>query len=91
MNGMISVTEKDELIMRLVHYFVTKENYYGYICVNGHALKKTKSNNSNFAFISKINLTEPVTNTREYGESIAKIANCLGDSKPILQTVGDLV
>ena len=70
--------------------FVTKENYYGYICVNGHALKKTKSNNSNFAFISKINLTEPVTNTREYGESIAKIANCLGDSKPILQTLGDL-
>ena len=70
--------------------FVTKENYYGYICVNGHALKKIKSNNSNFAFISKVNLTEPVTNTREYGECIAKIANCLGDSKPILQTLGDL-
>ena len=70
--------------------FVTKENYYGYICVNGHALKKIKSNNSNFAFISKVNLTEPVTNTREYGESIAKIANCLGDSKPILQSLGDL-
>ena len=70
--------------------FVTKENYYGYICVNGHALKNIKSNNSNFAFISKINLTEPVTNTREYGECIAKIANCLGDSKPILQTLGDL-
>ncbi len=70
--------------------FVTKENYYGYICVNGHALKETKSNNSNFAFISKVNLTEPVTNTREYGECIAKIANCLGDSKPILQTLGDL-
>ena len=70
--------------------YVTKENYYGYICVNGHALKNIKSNNSNFAFISKINLTEPVTNTREYGECIAKIANCLGDSKPILQTLGDL-
>ena len=70
--------------------FVTKENYYGYICVNGHALKEVKSNNSNFAFISKVNLTEPVTNTREYGECIAKIANCLGDSKPILQTLGDL-
>lgn len=70
--------------------FVTKENYYGYICVNGHALKSVKSNNSNFAFISKVNLTEPVTNTREYGECIAKIANCLGDSKPIIQTLGDL-
>ena len=70
--------------------FVTKENYYGYICVNGHALKDEKTNNSNFAFITKINLTEPVTNTREYGECIAKIANCLGDGKPIIQTLGDL-
>lgn len=70
--------------------YVTKENYYGYICVNGHSLKNKKSNNSNFAFISRVHLTEPVTNTREYGESIAKIANCLGDSKPIIQTLKDL-
>lgn len=70
--------------------FVTKENYYGYICVNGHALKDVKSNNSNFAFISKVNLTHPVTNTREYGESIAKIANTLGDGKPIVQSLRDL-
>ncbi len=70
--------------------FVAKENYYGYICVNGHALKDIKSANSNFAFISRVNLTEPVTNTRQYGESIAKIANVLGDSKPIIQTLKDL-
>lgn len=70
--------------------FVAKENYYGYICVNGHALKEIKSNNSNFAFISKVNLTEPVTNTRLYGESIAKIANVLGDGKPIVQSLKDL-
>ena len=70
--------------------FVAKENYYGYICVNGHALKDIKSNNSNFAFINKINLTDPVTNTREYGESIAKIANVLGDGKPIIQILKDL-
>lgn len=70
--------------------FVAKENYYGYICVNGHALKNIKSKNSNFAFISRVNLTEPVTNTREYGESIARIANVLGDSKPIIQSLKDL-
>lgn len=70
--------------------YVTKENYYGYICVNGHALKEKKSNNSNFAFISKVSLTEPVTNTRQYGESIARIANVLGDGKPIIQTLKDL-
>lgn len=70
--------------------YVTKENYYGFICVNGHALKNVKSDNSNFAFISKISLTEPVTNTRLYGESIARIANVLGDGKPIIQSLKDL-
>ena len=70
--------------------FVAKENYYGYICVNGHALKDIKSNNTNFAFISKVTLTEPVTNTRQYGESIARIANVLGDGKPIIQSLKDL-
>lgn len=70
--------------------FVAKENYYGYICVNGHALKDVKSNNTNFAFISKVTLTEPVTNTRQYGESIARIANVLGDGKPIIQSLRDL-
>ena len=70
--------------------FVAKENYYGYICVNGHALKDVKSNNTNFAFISKVSLTEPVTNTRLYGESIARIANVLGNGKPIIQSLKDL-
>ncbi len=70
--------------------FVAKENYYGYICVNGHALKDIKSDNSNFAFISKVSLTEPATNTRQYGESIARIANVLGDGKPIIQLLRDL-
>lgn len=70
--------------------FVAKENYYGFICVNGHSLKDIKSNNLNFAFISKVGLTEPVTNTRLYGESIARIANTLGDGKPIIQSLRDL-
>jgi uncharacterized FAD-dependent dehydrogenase len=70
--------------------FVAKENYCGFICVNGHSLKDVKSSNSNFAFISKIGLTEPVTNTRLYGESIARIANTLGNGKPIVQSLRDL-
>ncbi len=70
--------------------FVAKENYEGYICVNGHSLKEIKSENSNFAFISKVNLTHPTTNTREYGESIARIASVLGNGKPIIQTLKDL-
>ena len=70
--------------------FVAKENYEGYICVNGHSLKEIKSNNSNFAFISKVTLTHPTTNTRQYGESIARIANVLGAGKPIIQSLKDL-
>ena len=70
--------------------FVAKESYEGYCCVNGYSLKDIKSKNSNFAFISKVNLTEPVTDTRMYGESIAKLANTLGDGKPIVQTLNDL-
>ena len=70
--------------------YVAKETYEGYCCVNGYSLKDVKSNNSNFAFISKVNLTEPVTDTRMYGESIARIANVLGDGKPIIQTLKDL-
>ena len=70
--------------------FVAKENYEGYICVNGHSLKDIKSNNSNFAFISKVTLTHPTTNTRLYGESIARIANVLGSGKPIIQSLKDL-
>lgn len=53
--------------------FVAKENYYGYICVNGHSLKDVKSNNTNFAFISKVNLTEPVTNTRHMVSLLLKL------------------
>jgi len=70
--------------------FVAKETYEGYCCVNGYSLKDTKSKNSNFAFISKVNLTQPVTDTRMYGESIARIANVLGAGKPIIQTLKDL-
>ena len=70
--------------------FVAKENYEGYICVNGHSLKDIKSDNSNFAFISKVTLTHPTTNTRLYGESIARIANVLGAGKPIIQSLKDL-
>ena len=70
--------------------FVAKESYEGYCCVNGYSLKDIKSKNSNFAFISKVNLTHPITDTRLYGESIARIANVLGAGKPIIQSLRDL-
>jgi uncharacterized FAD-dependent dehydrogenase len=70
--------------------FVALENYKNFVCVNGHALRHTKSENTNFAFLSKVVLTEPVTDNQAYGESIGSLATLIGGGKPILQRFGDL-
>jgi hypothetical protein len=70
--------------------FVTLENYSRFVCVNGHAYQDKKSENTNFAFLSKVVLTEPVTNNQAYGESIGSLATLIGGGKPILQRFGDL-
>lgn len=70
--------------------FVTLENYSTFVCVNGHAYQDKKSENTNFAFLSKVVLTEPVTNNQAYGESIGSLATLIGGGKPILQRFGDL-
>ncbi|QJB57343.1 FAD-dependent oxidoreductase [Pseudodesulfovibrio sp. zrk46] len=70
--------------------FVALENYQDFVCVNGHALMNTKSENTNFAFLSKVVLTDPVTDNQAYGESIGRLATLIGAGKPILQRFGDL-
>jgi len=70
--------------------FVVKENYNDYVGVNGHALRDRESQNTNFAFLTTIKLTEPIENTTAYGESIAKIATTLGGGKPLVQRMGDI-
>jgi hypothetical protein len=70
--------------------FVSIENYSDFVCVNGHAYQYTKSENTNFAFLSKVVLTEPVTDNQAYGESIGNLATLIGGGKPILQRFGDL-
>ncbi len=70
--------------------FVSQENYQDFVCVNGHAYLHTKSENTNFAFLSKVVLTEPVTDNQSYGESIGRLASLIGGGKPILQRFGDL-
>lgn len=70
--------------------FVALENYQDFVCVNGHALMDRKSDNSNFAFLSKVVLTDPVEDNQAYGESIGKLATLIGGGKPILQRYGDL-
>jgi uncharacterized protein len=70
--------------------YVALENYQNFVCVNGHALMDRKSDNSNFAFLSKVVLTDPVEDNQAYGEAIGKLASLIGGGKPILQRYGDL-
>lgn len=70
--------------------FVVKENYDGFIGVNGHSLKGKESENTNFAFLVRIELTHPVEDTIRYGRSIAKLGTTIGGGKPIIHRLGDL-
>ncbi len=72
------------------HGFVVKESYDGFIGVNGHSLKSRRSENTNFAFLTQVELTEPLEDTTRYGTSIAKLATTIGGGKPIAQRMGDL-
>ena len=70
--------------------FVVKEEYEDFIATNGHSLANSESENTNFAFLVRIELTEPIENTTKYARSIAKLATTIGGGKPVLQRMGDL-
>jgi len=70
--------------------FVALENYQDFVCVNGHAYMEAKSESANFAFLSKVVLTDPVSDNQAYGEAIGRLATMIGGGKPILQRFGDL-
>jgi len=70
--------------------FVVKDAYGKAVGVNGHSMRHKRSNNTNFAFLVKIDLTEPVEDTTAYGYSIAKLATTIGGGSPIIQRLGDL-
>jgi uncharacterized FAD-dependent dehydrogenase len=72
------------------HGFVVKEEYEGFIATNGHSMRNQESENTNFAFLVRVELTEPIENTVRYGRSIAKLATTIGGGKPVLQRMGDL-
>ncbi len=72
--------------------FVVKENYEKNIVgVNGHQITVDgESENTNFAFLIRQELTSPLEDTTEYGRSISKQTSILGGYKPLIQTLGDL-
>jgi len=70
--------------------FVVAEDHGDCVLVNGHAENERKTQNTNFALLVRIELTNPVEDTTEYGRAIAKLANTIGGGKPILQRLKDL-
>ncbi len=70
--------------------FVVKEEYPEFVATNGHSLLGVQSDNTNFAFLVRLELTEPVENTTAYGMSIAKLVTTIGGKKPVIQRLGDL-
>ncbi|MBC7221991.1 NAD(P)/FAD-dependent oxidoreductase [Candidatus Bipolaricaulota bacterium] len=70
--------------------FVVAEDHGEFVLVNGHAENDKKTQNTNFALLVRIELTDPVEDTTEYGRAIAKLATTIGGGKPILQRLKDL-
>ncbi|MDH5806670.1 MAG: NAD(P)/FAD-dependent oxidoreductase [Candidatus Methanomethylicaceae archaeon] len=72
------------------HGFVVKEVYNGFVGVNGHSMSDRFSENTNFAFLVRIALTEPAEDTTAYGMSVVQQATILGGGEPLIQRLGDL-
>ena len=71
--------------------FVCLEVYDGnFVGVNGHCMANAQSQNTNFAFLVRIALTQPLEDTSVFGRTIATQTTILGGGKPILQRLGDL-
>ena len=70
--------------------FVVKEEYQEFIATNGHSMTNRRSENTNFAFLVRLELTKPVENTTAYGMSIAKLVTTIGGRRPVIQRLGDL-
>ena len=70
--------------------YVVKEVYDGIVGVNGHSMIDSPSENSNFAFLVRVALTEPIEDTTAYGRSVVQQATILGGGEPIIQRLGDM-
>ncbi len=70
--------------------FVVKEDHESFVLVNGHAENKRKSDNTNFALLVHMELTDPVEDTTQYGRAVAQLASTLGGGRPIIQRLKDL-
>lgn len=67
-----------------------RDEFYGdFRLINGDALWKRKTENTNFALLNTVSLTKPFSDTTEFGQMIARQFHLLGGGRPIVQRVGD--
>ncbi|MBN2168271.1 MAG: FAD-dependent oxidoreductase, partial [Actinobacteria bacterium] len=69
---------------------VIKEYNEDVLTVNGHSFANERTENTNFALLIDKRFTDPFKEPIEYGKSIARLANLLGDGI-IVQRLGDLL
>ena len=68
---------------------VTTEYYNEVLTVNGQSFANDKTTNTNFALLVSTRFTAPFKEPIAYGQSVAKLANMLGDGV-IVQRLADL-
>jgi len=70
---------------------VRVEEHKGFRLVNGDALKAHKTTNTNFAILNTVSMTEPLQDTTEMGQQVARFANFWGGGDSlVVQRWGDL-
>ena len=68
------------------------EEHGDFRLVNGDALKASKTTNTNFAILNTVGMTEPLQDTTEMGQQVARFANFWGGGNSlIVQRWGDLM
>ncbi|QVL48349.1 MAG: FAD-dependent oxidoreductase [Thiocapsa sp.] len=71
---------------------VRVEEHGDFRLVNGDALKASKTANTNFAILNTVGMTEPLQDTTEMGQQVARFANFWGGGNSlIVQRWGDLM
>ncbi|MCX6747026.1 MAG: FAD-dependent oxidoreductase [Candidatus Pacearchaeota archaeon] len=71
--------------------FVGQEVHYGFKTVNGHSESGKSTENTNFALLITIPLTEPLTNSNQFAKNISLTFHDLSGGKTLAQRWGDLI
>lgn len=68
---------------------IVKEQHANFCLVNGQTDKSNQTENTNFAILVSISLTEPYDDANQYGRDLAHITSELGAHTVMVQTLAD--